>query len=153
MGIQKKLLSLLFKLHLKSQAQLVVCSAPSQATRTGSITVKGGRKRNGPTASESTSFTDLFSYPRGEKIVHMEMHACLVAGSARDLEEGSESLQIRNARGKTQTTMLSNSLLLLGLDSFLSVCVIAADIQRRWFVSTCSSDWNPVVSGKNSVKQ
>lgn len=84
--------------------------------------------------------------------MHMEMHACLVAGSARDLEEGSESLQIRNARGKTQTTMLSNSLLLLGLRSSLSVCMMAAGIQIR-FVSTCSSDWNPVVSGINSVKQ
>lgn len=85
--------------------------------------------------------------------MHMEMHACLVAGSARDLEEGSESLQIRNARGKTQTTMLLNSLLLLGLGSSLSVYMMAAGIQIRLFVSTCSSDWNPVVSGKNSVKQ
>lgn len=72
--------------------------------------------------------------------MHMEMHAWLVAGSARDLEEGRKSLQIRNARGKTQTTMLSNSLLLLGLGSSLSVCMMTAGIQIRLFMSTCSSD-------------
>lgn len=73
MGIQGKRLSLLFELPPVSQAQLVVRSAPSQATRTSSITVKRGRKRNWLTASESISLTDLFSYLCGEKMVHIEM--------------------------------------------------------------------------------
>lgn len=72
-GIQGKLLSLLFELPPLSQAQLVARSAPSQATRTSSITAKGGRKRNWLTASESISLTDLFSYLCGEKMMHIEM--------------------------------------------------------------------------------